>query len=85
MVLFMNTAFTNKTSILTCNITNTVKSMPFLKNERTYSMELQGAQHPLTPSCERLNFEKVSLQTSMWRLSRLKVLKRGVKRRDRWF
>jgi hypothetical protein len=24
--------------------------MPFLKNECTYSMELQGAEHPLTPS-----------------------------------
>jgi hypothetical protein len=34
-------------------------------------MELQGAEHPLTPSRGRLNFKKMSLQTSTWRLSSL--------------
>jgi hypothetical protein len=43
-------------------------------------MELQGAEHPLTPSRRRLNFKKMSLQTSMWMLSRLEVPKRGVER-----
>jgi hypothetical protein len=43
-------------------------------------MELQGAEHPLTPSRGRVNFEKMSLQTSTWRLSRLEVPKQGVKR-----
>jgi hypothetical protein len=43
-------------------------------------MELQGAEHPLTPSRGRLNFKKMSLQTSTWRLSRLEVPKRGVVR-----
>jgi hypothetical protein len=57
-----------------------VKSVPFLKNEGTYNIEQQGAEHLLTPSCGRLNFKKMSLQTSTWRLSRLEVPKRGVKR-----
>jgi hypothetical protein len=43
-------------------------------------MEQQGVEHPLTPSHGRLNFKKMSLQTSTWRLSRLEVPKRGVKR-----
>jgi hypothetical protein len=54
--------------------------MPFLKNERTYSMELQGAEHLLIPSRGRLNFKKMNLQTSTWKLSKLEVPKRGVKR-----
>jgi hypothetical protein len=34
-------------------------------------MEQEGAKHPLTPSHGRLNFKKMSLQTSTWRLSSL--------------
>jgi hypothetical protein len=79
--ILVRTSFqSNKQVQLTCNITTTVKLVPFLKNERTYSMELQGAEHLLTPSRGRLNFEKMSLQTSTGRLSRLEVPKRGVKR-----
>jgi hypothetical protein len=54
--------------------------MPFLKNECTCNMDQQGTEHLLTPSRGRLNFKKMSLQTSTWRLSRLEVPKQGVKR-----